>query len=239
VGTDAIHVTTVPLGTLTFVITKILVLNSNWLTLWATYLFSKNVYAHHITKQYGRPQGGGRNRYSPPGKWVLELKNFRKPELSYLIPWSSLLDICCLWRHNMTSYSRLQTNILAVCWHNMHNILHTLYLLVVVQRATVTNISAGSHKTRANTALNAKTEQFITAKISGNALKHGSRTHSVPRQRSLQLHNLRLRIETVEWNTLSATAGHFTTTKTPICANVSSNTEKVCRWDGGHQGLTV
>jgi len=27
--------------------------------------------------------------------------------------WSLLLDIPCLWRHNMTSYSHLQTNVLA------------------------------------------------------------------------------------------------------------------------------
>jgi len=27
--------------------------------------------------------------------------------------WSLLLDIRCLWRHNMTSFSRLQTNVLA------------------------------------------------------------------------------------------------------------------------------
>ena len=32
-----------------------------------------------------------------------------------------------------------------------------------------------------------KTEQFTTAKVSGNALKYGSRTHSVLRQRSSQL----------------------------------------------------
>jgi len=32
-----------------------------------------------------------------------------------------------------------------------------------------------------------KTEQFMTAKISGYALKQGSRTHSVLRQRSSQL----------------------------------------------------
>ena len=38
-----------------------------------------------------------------------------------------------------------------------------------------------------NTALSAKTEQFITAKISGNSLKHGSRTYSVLRQSSSQL----------------------------------------------------
>jgi len=38
-----------------------------------------------------------------------------------------------------------------------------------------------------NTALNATTKQFIIGKISGNALKQGSRTHSVLRQRSSQL----------------------------------------------------
>jgi len=37
------------------------------------------------------------------------------------------------------------------------------------------------------TALNAKTEQFTTANISGNALKQGSRTHSSLRQISSQL----------------------------------------------------
>jgi len=33
--------------------------------------------------------------------------------LSSGVKWSLLLDIRCLWRHNMTSYSRLQTNVLA------------------------------------------------------------------------------------------------------------------------------
>ena len=33
--------------------------------------------------------------------------------LSSGVWWSLLLDIRCLWRHNMTSYSRLQTNVLA------------------------------------------------------------------------------------------------------------------------------
>jgi len=37
-----------------------------------------------------------------------------------------------------------------------------------------------------NTALNAKIEKFITAKTSGNALKQGSRTDSVFRQRISQ-----------------------------------------------------
>jgi len=38
-----------------------------------------------------------------------------------------------------------------------------------------------------NTALNAKTEKFVTAKISGKALKQESITHSVLRQCSSQL----------------------------------------------------
>jgi len=37
--------------------------------------------------------------------------------------------------------------------------------------------------------LNATTQQFITAKISGCALKQGSETHSSPRQSNLQLQN--------------------------------------------------
>jgi len=72
-----------------------------------------------------------------------------------------------------------------VCWHNMHNILNALSLLVVLQCVTVMNLNyerSQGRKSEQNTALNAKTEQFITAKISGNALKQGTRTHSVPRR---------------------------------------------------------
>ena len=35
--------------------------------------------------------------------------------LSSSVWWSLLLDICHLWRHNMTSYSRLQTTVLPKC----------------------------------------------------------------------------------------------------------------------------
>jgi len=71
-----------------------------------------------------------------------------------------------------------------VCWHSMHVILHALSLLVVVQCVIVVNISALQiRRPELNTALNAKTEQFITANISGNVLKHGSGKHSVVRQR--------------------------------------------------------
>jgi len=42
-------------------------------------------------------------------------------------------------------------------------------------------------KPEQNAALKAITEQFTTAKISGHASKHGSRTHSALRQRSSEL----------------------------------------------------
>jgi len=41
------------------------------------------------------------------------LDDFRILVLSSGVWWSFLLDIRCLWRHNVMSYSRLQTNVLA------------------------------------------------------------------------------------------------------------------------------
>jgi len=71
--------------------------------------------------------------------------------------------------------------------------LHTLSLLVVVLVLCVTVGSILSvlqvRGLEKNKELNAKTEQFITAKISRNALKQGSRTHSVLRHRSSHLQN--------------------------------------------------
>ena len=72
-----------------------------------------------------------------------------------------------------------------------------------------------------NTALNAKTEQFVTAKISGKALKQESRKCHVSSVYNGK--NIRLRFETVEQNTLNATTGHFTTAKISGCAKGSSN----------------
>ena len=64
-----------------------------------------------------------------------------------------------------------------------------------------------------DTALNAKTEQFITAKISSNALKQGNRTHSMVRQRSSQLQK-------------------YTAARMSRRITVD---QKVCGGDGGHQ----
>jgi len=50
-----------------------------------------------------------------------------------------------------------------------------------------------------NTGLNAKTEQFITAEISGNALKQERRTHATCYISAVhKCNNIRLRMKTVE-----------------------------------------
>jgi len=70
--------------------------------------------------------------------------------------------------------------------------LHTLASPVIVQCVTVIHINWSALQVRRpeqNTAPNAKTEQFVAAKVSGNALKQRSRTHSVLRQSSSQLQN--------------------------------------------------
>jgi len=91
-----------------------------------------------------------------------------------------------------------------------------------------------------NTALNAKTEQFITAKISGNAVKQRSWTYSVLRQRSWQLQKYKA-AHCNSWVKPTQCCDRAVHNyKTYGCANVSWNSsraEKVCGWGGGHPGL--
>jgi len=71
-----------------------------------------------------------------------------------------------------------------------------------------------------NTAVNPKAEQFITAKISDNAFKQRSGIHSVLYVNAVHNRkNIRLRIETVEQNTLNVTTGQITTAKTSGCSS--------------------
>jgi len=105
--------------------------------------------------------------------------------------WSLLLYIRCLWHHNMASYSPLQPMFWQIlltqyAYYSIH-----IPLLVVEQCVTVikTNYCISALQVRRpeqSTALNAKTEQFITAKIPGNALKQESRTHLMLRSSQLQ-----------------------------------------------------
>jgi len=62
-----------------------------------------------------------------------------------------------------------------------------------------------------------KTEQFITEKVSGNALKQGNRTHSELRERGSQLQKY----------------------KAARMSRRIAIDQKGCAWDGGHSGLTV
>ena len=93
-------------------------------------------------------------------------------------------QILVLSSHNMTSYSHFQTNVLVkfvdttCCTYYSTCILLACYCTMC--HCNECNLSALQvRRPEQNTALKAETEQFITAKISGNALKQGSRTHSV------------------------------------------------------------
>ena len=102
--------------------------------------------------------------------------------------WTFVLGVRSFWRNNLTSYSCFQTNVLAkfvdkICiffyTHSPYFMCHcTEYEQSVLQVAI-------SEENK----LNATTQQFITAKISGCALKQGSKTHSSLRQSNLQQKN--------------------------------------------------
>jgi len=105
--------------------------------------------------------------------------------------WPLLLHIHCLWHHNMTSYTRLQTNVLAKfvdkakrAYYSVHTLLTRCCTMCYCNEHKLTALQV--MRPEQNTALSAKTEKFTTAKISGNALKQG-KTHSVFRQRSSPL----------------------------------------------------
>ena len=93
-----------------------------------------------------------------------------------------------------------------LCWHSMHIFLHPPHYIC---RCTEYELSALQVRLSGKNKLNATTQQFITAKITGCALKQGNETHSSLRQRN------------------------FATTKSG-CTKVSSNTGswalKVCSW---------
>ena len=73
---------------------------------------------------------------------------------------------------------------------NMHSFLRALPLLNVnMTISTEYKPKAIQVRISEENKLNATTQQFITAKISGCALKQGSKTHSSLRQSNLQLQN--------------------------------------------------
>jgi len=120
-----------------------------------------------------------------------------------------------LWRHNLTSFSCFQTNVLGkfvdiIC---IFFYTHSLYFMCHCTEYKLSALQVGlSEKNK----LNATTQQFVTAKISGCVLKQGSET-------------------------LITASEQFTTAKSGW-AKVSSNTSS-CDWRyaaglaGAHPGL--
>ena len=99
---------------------------------------------------------------------------------------SFAFSVRCLWRHNLTSFPCFQTNVLAkfvdiIC---MFFYTHSPYFMC---RCTEDKLSVLQGRLSEKNKLNVTTQQFITAKISGWALKHGNETHSSLRQSNLQL----------------------------------------------------
>ena len=128
--------------------------------------------------------------------------------------WPFVFGVRCLWRHNLTSFTCFQTNVLAkfvdiICTFFY---IHTPYFMC---HCTEYEYKLWALQVRLSDKnnINATTQQFITAKISGCALTQGSETHSSLRQSNLQLQIIYL-----------------------SCAKVSSNTSswalKVCGWTG-------
>jgi len=117
----------------------------------------------------------------------------------------------CLWRHNLTSLPCFQTNVLA----KFVDIICTFFYIhshYFMHHCTEYKLSALQVRLPKKNKLNATTQQFITAKISGCALKQGSETQSSLHQSNLQLQNhaaLRSRqIRAVEhWRCAAGLAG--------------------------------
>jgi len=73
------------------------------------------------------------------------------------------------------------------CWHSMHNFLHPLPYFMC--HCTEYKLLAFQVRVSEENKLNATTQEYIIAKISGCALRQGSKTHSSLLQRNLQLQN--------------------------------------------------
>ena len=112
-------------------------------------------------------------------------------------PWGGFIQwqmvVICVWCELfvMSQFDVIfmfQTNLLAT-FVDMYIFLHPLPLFYVSLHWISTTVLAFKVRISKVNALNATTQQFITAKISGCALKQGSKTYSPMRQRNLQLQN--------------------------------------------------
>jgi len=135
--------------------------------------------------------GAWRGLVDDRGDWLIAVayaENFHGGVWFKVIWWLFAFDVRCLWRHNLTSFPCFQTNVLAkfvdiVC---IFFYIHSTYYICL---CTEYELSALQVRLSGKNKLNATTQQFITAKITGCALTQGNETHSSLRQRNLQLQN--------------------------------------------------
>ena len=133
-------------------------------------------------------QGPIRNTFAGPHSAEAYAENFHGGDSFRGIWWSFAFGVRCLWRHNLTSYSCVQTNVFTKFVDTMCIFFYT-HLLCVMCHSTEYKLSALQVTTLEENKLNATTQQFIIAKISGCALKQRRKTHSTLRQSNLQLQN--------------------------------------------------
>jgi len=122
-----------------------------------------------LTKFWTKPQScsDGSNLYSVA---VAYAENFHGGVWFMVVWWPFVFGVRCLWLHNFTSLPCFQTNILAkfvdiIC---IFFYIHSLYFMC---HCTEYKLSALQVRLSKKNKLNATTQQFITAKISGCALK--------------------------------------------------------------------
>jgi len=108
---------------------------------------------------------------------VANTENFHG-EISFSgIWWSVVFGVRCLWRHDLTSYFQaiVLAKIVDIICIFFYTYTHSPYFMC---HCTEYKVSALQLRISEEKKLNATTQEFITAKILGCALKQGSKTHS-------------------------------------------------------------
>jgi len=144
-------------------------------------------------------------------RWaVAHAENFHGGFWFMVIWWSFVFGVRCLWRHNLTSFSCFQTNVLAkfvdiIC---IFFYIHSPYFICHCTEYKLSALQDRLSKKK-------QTQRYDTA---------------VPNCKII-----RLRVKTGEWNTIIPTSEQFTTAKSG-CAKLSSNKTslalKVWGWTG-------
>ena len=101
---------------------------------------------------------------------VAYAENFHGGVWFKVIWWLFVFGVRCLWRHNLTSFPCLQTNVLAK-FVDIRCIFFYIHSPCFMCHCTEYKLSAVQVRLSEKKQLNATTQQFITAKISGWALK--------------------------------------------------------------------